>query len=209
MTRLNLVPESIQIATARRRRLSAWAVAGLCGAAAVAGPLAIDWFQRTEIRRLQARSSRLRGEAERTRGELRSATEEVSRLRLQLQRADAVRNKRPWSGILGLLNGTLPVGCWLTSVGTDPAAGPSTVQAAAAPTPSAGGRMPEEKKGIAVMDAPRKLKLSGYAADASLPHAFVKNLKGSSLFAHVNLQKTAREAVGDGQYYRFDVECEW
>lgn len=209
MTRLNLVPESIQIATARRRRLGAWAVAGFCGAAAVAGPLAIDWFQRTEIRRLQARSTRLGADVERTRGELRSATEEVSRLRLQLQRADVVRNKRPWSGMLGLLNGTLPAGCWLTTLGTDPAVGPSAVQVVAAPAQSAGVRLPEAKPGIAVMDAPRKLKLSGYAADASLPHAFVRNLKDASLFAQVNLQKTVREAVGDGLYYRFDVECEW
>ncbi len=176
----------------------------------VAVPVILDWFHRSEIRRLKVKDAQVRNELEQARGDLRSLTGEISQIRLHLERADAVRNKRAWSGVFGILGRIMPEGCWLTSLATDPAVAPTMAGASCAleSTPRTAGKN-GEKRPVATIEAPRKLRLSGYAGDASLPHRFVKGLKETALFSQVTLQKAIRETTAEGLYYRFDVECEW
>lgn len=204
-SRLNLIPEAAQVSAARRHRLVKWAAAASCSMLAVFIPLTMDVLQRADLRRLQNRNSRLQSELDQARGALRSITGELAQVRLQSQRAEVIRKKRAWSGLLALFADALPARCWITSLATDPPAGANTAQA----QPPTGVPKPSDKPPLTTVEAPRKLRLSGYAADASLPHVFVKTLKETSVFAQVNLQKSIRETTGDGACFRFDVECEW
>ncbi len=207
MVRINLISETVQLAQAKRRRIKAWAISILLAAAVLAVPLTIDRVQRAEATELGLQNRRLQAELTRMRADLAALTTLMDEVGSQLERAAALRSKRPWSAMFAMIDQCMPQGCWLVSIATDPAA-----------PPPGGGRKKvvrvrdldaDEIPAVVVIDAPRMLRIAGFAMDASEPLAFASNLKETAVFTGVILEHLRLEPVLDGSYFRFELICEW
>ncbi len=213
MVGVNLIPKTVQTMHTRQRHLKLWGVIILTSFGLLCIPLGMNWYQNARAKALRVENEDLQERLKATRTELRTRMTEASALLLQLQRAKALRSKRAWSGMIGLVGSCMPPGCWLTSLATDPE------------TPTAMGRMAvsapvkrdpanrSDPKGAdsvtLTIEAPRKMRLAGYATDAAEPHVFVANLKHTEVFSRVALERSQREPVLDGYYFRFELICEW
>ena len=62
---------------------------------------------------------------------------------------------------------------------------------------------------MVTIEAPRKLRIAGYAPVAAHPYDIVSSLKETDVFASVALERSEREPVLDGSYFRFELVCEW
>lgn len=215
MIRINLIPHRVQVAYLRRQRVRGWIVATAVAGALVCAPLGMDRLRQAEATRLQSQHAQLQIQVGTLRKELRAVGAEANHARLQLERAKALRAKRPWSSVFEMLARTMPESCWLTSVATDP---PSPAHSAArhqagAQTPvrqtSHGGVDRLAGHETLVMDAPRRLRIAGYSTDAGQPHAFVARLKSTGVFDQVILKRSLREPSGNGVFFQFEVVCEW
>lgn len=213
MIRVNLMPRTLALAQARHRRVRRWSVSVALAVIALAVTLGRDWFHEARADELGVQAERLIADLAATRAELRAVTAEADQVLTQIHRADALRSKRAWSNILGMLGSCLPPTCWLTSISTDPPRPTGTPLNVAAPqgTASAGtapGVAPDRKPVITI-ESPRKLRVAGYATDAAEPYAFVTSLKERAVFQEVTLVRSQREPVLDASYHRFEVLCEW
>ena len=207
MVSVNLIPKGVQLAQTRRRHLSRWTIAVAVAGVVLTVPLTLGWVRRAEAAHLRAQADQHQARLAQSRNDLETVTTELDRVLSQLERALALRSKRPWSPLLALIGGRMPKGCWLTSIGTDPA------------TPSAGARRsgrPDSKRAkpatptsTLIIEAPRKLRIAGYATDAAEPHEFVIGLKDTGIFSNVVLENLRREPALDGFYFRFELLCEW
>lgn len=206
MIHLNVIPESSLLGQARRRHIVRWTIAAAAAIATVAVPLGLDWLRRSEAAALQTRTDQQYVLLEQVRSELRSLTMEAADLMLQTQRADSLRSKRPWSGLLARIGSCMPDGCWLSSLATDPPVPPDVAPSTG--TSSRKGPVGGGDRTIAI-DAPRRLKISGYATDPAYPHVFVVNLKEAQLFTQVRLERSARDVSGDARNFQFELACEW
>ena len=65
-----------------------------------------------------------------------------------------------------------------------------------------------ERAGLTI-DAPRRLRLAGFALNATDPLVFVTRLKDADIFRDVFLERSADDSRDDVPRYRFDVVCEW
>ena len=213
MITINLMPTPMILAQSRRRHLRRWGIS--IGTAAIALLLAIGnaWLQRKETDRLRSEEALILAALDEQRVLLRAVTAESNQVQAHVQRADALRAKRAWSRLLGVIGTALPGTSWLTNLSTDPArpAGiaartmsPPTATGANAPAANGAGAAP-----VVMIDAPRKLRLVGYAIDAAEPYQFVSNLKAAGVFSDVALIGAQREPVLDGSYFRFEVVCGW
>jgi len=205
MVEVNLIPESVRLARARRRHGRRWVTSIAVAAVILAVSAGVEWLHRAEAHELHGTSQRLYEELTAARTELRSVTAEAERVRLQIERAKALRSKRAWSGMFALIASHMPVGSWLTLVATDPAKPTAGARYAPASNRAKGA---EPQQAITI-DAPRKLKISGYALNAGDPHEFVRGLKSTALFTKVQLEHSQRESILNGSYFQFEVVCEW
>ena len=207
MVVINLIPLAVQLAQKRRGRLRSWAAAMLLSVAALAVAGGLEAYRHLHAGELRTQSEQLSGQLEAARGELRALTLEVEQASCHLERAAALRSKRAWSGLLALIGSCIPDPCWLESIGTDPA------------TPAAGkapqarvrrpGISPRTEASALRVDAPRRLRLVGYAPDAADPYVFVTNLKQAGVFADVRLGRSERQEIPEGSFFRFQLICEW
>jgi outer membrane murein-binding lipoprotein Lpp len=210
MITLNLLPESVQAAQARRRHVKRWAL--ILAVTAVAGtiPAGAHWMQHLQIEELGAQSEKLQSDLAAARVELRTATAEANDAFLRLERAKALRSKRAWSGMLALIGSCLPKQCWLNSIATDPEV-PGAGPVARSPLPPAAtpGAAASEKPAVVTIEAPRKLRISGEALDSADPLSFVAKLKESQVFRNVILERSLRERPEQESQFRFELICEW
>jgi Tfp pilus assembly protein PilN len=167
----------------------------------------VDWARTGRIDQLHADRAVIQSQLDDMHQEVRRVGAESNRVRLQVERAEALRSKRAWSELLQCVVAVLPVGCWLQSVGTDP------VRPIGDGAPVRPGGTPEAAPvGAAktiTIDAPRKLRIVGFAESDVQPVEFVSALKSASLFSAVNHEKTRRELVGGSPWFRFELTCEW
>lgn len=211
MISINLIPEDRQVASALRRRLKRWSAAAIVAVGLLSVPLVLRQLHRAEAGHLQVRFADARDRLSRMRVQVQAAKTDADEARMRLERAAALRAKRNWSGMVALIAASIPDACWLTALQTDPAVpgpaapSPRTTSAKSAVLPA----RPKEMPPTVLIEAPRALKLTGYATMASQPHLFVANLKNSAVFARVELERSIREPVLDGSYYRFELRCEW
>jgi Tfp pilus assembly protein PilN len=206
MIAINLIPGPIQVARVRRIRVRRWLMAVGASVVAVLIPFASDQAQQAHQRRLSSEQAELMNKLEVLRVEVKRLSTDAQMALLQLERAAALRSKRAWSGMLELIATTLPPDCWLSAVATEPAMPPSV----------AGGRVvssvgpPGTKPAASVpIESPRKLKLTGHSVDPASPHTFARRLREQGVFSHVSVMQGAKESAMDGQYFRFQLECEW
>lgn len=206
MNDINLIPMPLRMARARRRRIKGWSVCVVAAVLILCIPILFDQYRRVEAAQLATRNGKLVQALTGLRQQLAALTVESDRSHLQLQRAEALRSKRAWSAMIATIARSMPGGCWLTSITTDPS------------SPNGGGRRRSPRaavsktpgsESITTIEAPQRLKIVGYASDASEPHQFVTNIKMTNVFSRVSLQNSRREMKGDASYFRFDLECEW
>ncbi len=208
MAGMNLIPRPLQLARARSRRIKAWALPIAAAATVLVVPIVIDKYKSVEAARLFAENTQLQRQIAGQRAELTAVTAEANQALVQLQRAEALRSKRAWSAVLALVARRMPAGCWLTSIATDPAA-PGQAGARPATRRTRTLEREHESGSSVTIDAPRKLRITGYATDAAEPHQFVTRLKQTAVFADVGLESSHREPVLGGSYFRFELTCEW
>lgn len=219
MNDTNLIPMSLRIVRGRRRRLKAWGIAVTAALLLLCLPVVFDRYLRVEASRLVARKEKLGGAVAGLRQELTTLTAEADRTLVQLQRAQALRSKRAWSAMFATLARSMPEGCWLLSIATDPSRPTGGRQRPASRSQRSratanGKRKSDESK--TTIEAPQRLKIAGYASNASEPHLFVANLKATGVFRDVSLETSRRELLPGqqagpaGAYgFRFDLVCEW
>jgi len=228
MVTVNLIPERVQAAQARRRHLKRWAFCIAVAAAVAAVPVGAHWMQHVRIEELHAQSDKLQVDLAAARTELKSATAAANDAFLRIERAKALRTKRAWSDMLALIGTCLPKDCRLLSIATDPDVPSAAPLARKAPPSSAiPGKDPPasplDKGGsggfepaVVTIDAPRKLRMTGEATDATQPLFFVTRLKESQVFREVTLERSinTREKTNPGggaeePSFRFELICEW
>lgn len=206
MITVNLIPKRVQDAQVRRRHIKGWTLINLVAGVSLAVPVCIDRVQQAKAQELQLERTLLTRELTAMRKQLAVVEGQAEDAFLRLQRADALRSKRAWSGMLALIGSAMPPQCWLTRLATDPKTpgrGPSR-PAPAVKRPPAGQASPQ-----VMIEAPRKLRLIGRATGASDPLAFVTNLKETGVFHRVSLAGTSREQGERESNFRFEIVCEW
>lgn len=234
MVTVNLIPESVQAAQARRRHLKRWAACLAVTAVFAVVPAVVHWRQHVRVDALHVQNDKLQTDLATARAELKTATAAANDAFLRIERAKALRSKRAWSGMLALIGSCLPKECWLTSIATDPdvpsAAPPPRKTSPPSPTAEAMGHPPgtpvaeparaeargslPEKQTVVTIDAPRKLRMTGAAVDETQPLFFVAKLKESQAFREVILERCLRDPAGtpaeeDESPFRFELVCTW
>lgn len=222
MVFVNLIPEAIVAQQWRKRRVARWTAASLVAIGALLIPLTLEGWQTARAEQLRAGRRALERDRTLLSAELTGLAAESQSVYLQIERANALRSKRSWSGMLALIAGTMPEGCWLTAIETVPAVPasgahntpPATARSVTAAPPTArtagdpiGGQAAAET--VVTIDAPRQLRIAGYATDASEPLTLVTKLNATGVFSRVGLERSLRESVEDGSFFRFDILCEW
>jgi len=205
MNDTNFIPMRLRITRGRRRRVKAWGVSVTAALILLCIPVVFDQYLRVEASRLETQHERLGGVLTGLRQQLATLTVDGDRTLVQLERAKALRSKRAWSAMFATIARSMPDGCWLISIATDPS------------SPSGGGQRPraaatsrtKSDESVTKIEAPQRLKIVGYASDASEPHQFVTNLKKTNVFRDVILETSRRERVQDEWFSRFDLACEW
>ncbi len=199
---INLIPFRIQSKRAMRRRLKAWIIPVAVSAGMVTTPIVLETYRRGETEKLQTHVDHLRTSLALDQTKLGALTAELGVVQGRVERANALRSKRAWSDVFALIGRCLPEGSWLTSVSTDPVA----------PTGSVAPKAKHDKTApitAVALEAPRRLKIVGFAKDPSEPYQFVTAVKQSNAFTSVKLTHSRREPVLDGMYFNFELLCEW
>lgn len=210
MIAINLIPPNLLMAQTRRRHLRRWSAALTMAFIFLVVALGREWTQQALADELAAENTRVLSDLTLSRNTLKSVAAQTDQVDLQVRRAEALRAKRGWSRLIALIGHSLPAGCWLTSLTTDPAR-PGSGRRDLRPPPPATAAAPGQKptRSEFTIEAPRKLRITGYAADPAEPLTFVTRLKESAVFRQVLLERSQREPVLDGIYYRFEIACEW
>ncbi len=214
MVGVNLIPKDLQLAQTVRRHLKWWTVAIVGAAVLLSAPLAMGWYRRAEASELRVQNDQFQEQLAQSRDDLKLVTAQASQAASRIERATALRSKRPWSRLMVMIGTYMPQGCWLTSIGTEPRT-PPAVGARRPPSPRASTAAdplsPESwaRRSALVIEAPRKLRIAGYATNAAEPLEFVTGLKASGVFNNVTLEHMSREPVLDGFYFRFELLCGW
>lgn len=203
--RLNLLPHELQQAQARNRHIQVWSAVIVPVAAVLCALLIVDGVRRVQADDVRDRNDDLQEELEIRRSEVRSLTESVAEVSLHLQRSDALRAKRNWSGMLALIGKCMPQSCWLTSLATDPEVAPAGAAISISSKAGSAGQV----AGAVTIEAPRRLKIAGFALDAAEPHLFVANLKQTEVFKVVRLEQSLLQQEFDPPRFRFELVCEW
>lgn len=205
---VNLIPLEIRETGRRRRRIRAWAGACTVSLACLLVPLVMERVQRARAEALGQQETQLQSALVEAREALRTTTAESTRLQGQLDRARALRSKRTWSAMFGVVGRAMPPGTWLTSLGTDPAKprGQGT-GGTIAPSPAAAAA-PAGDTTITI-ESPTRLRITGFAADHGELFAFVAGLRDSGVFSEVTQNYARMEPVLQGQAVAFEVVCEW
>jgi len=203
---LNLLPREYQQAQRRIRRVRAWAAVLLPAAGIVAALLAVDGVQDVRAEELRLENDRIQEQLNDRRSEVRRLAAAADEALVRLQRSDALRAKRNWSGMFQLFAECMPAACWLESVATDPDMPPASGGLVSPARPA--GADSAKTANIAI-EAPRKVRLRGYALDAAEPLGFVAKLKQSGVFQSVTMERSVYESEGKPPRFRFELICEW
>ena len=210
--RINFIPARIQFAQARKEHLRAWAIGIAVVLLLDAVPVVMHWSAHHEAATRREQAAKLEDQLQDLRKDVQTTTTAAHEASLQLERANALRAKRSWSAMLGLVARSMPASCWLNTLATDPDAPSASASAQpSSPAPNAGPNAiavkPLARKVVAV-EAPRKLRLIGYAINATDPLTFVTRLREQKAFDRIALERTMR-GPGPDDPFQFEIVCEW
>lgn len=204
MIKVNLIPTSVQIEQRSRIRMKRWILICLLSLTMVTLLCCYDWINQAKINTLMMENQRTLITLRTARQTLQSLTKTLTESDLKMKRAKVLRSKRSWSGMMSMIATALPTRSWLILIATDPPIPAGTAKRAVivSSTDSANDE-------TITIEVPRKLKLIGYAVDASEPMIFVSNLKAYGIFTSVKLVRSYLEPVEEDKYFRFELICEW
>ncbi len=202
---VNLIPYDVRLAQTQRRHLRRWIYCVVPAGVIFVAALVLDARATGDFDTLHVQRAQLTAALTQARANLKSVTAEADRTFLQLERANALRAKRSWSGMLALLAHTMPQDCWLSTIATDPPAPAQYTLRRGQPRRSAGEA---DRTGLSIQ-APRKMRIAGFALNATGPLTFVTRLKETQIFRDVFLERSVDDAEGDEPRFRFDIVCEW
>ncbi|MGB0714656.1 MAG: PilN domain-containing protein [Phycisphaerae bacterium] len=206
MISINLIPKDILVARSRHRRAMRWLSA--CGLAVtmltvVAG---VDWLNRSQLYKLSNRRDALRDKLVEVRKNLDNLTAVGDELKLQIERASALHAKRPWSGMLMMTASHLGDAMWLTRFATIPEVPQRRSRRA---RDEVEDKEEEGKEETVQIDAPRKLRLEGFALEAGDATLLVAALQKEQIFNEVKLVQTQRHEERESVRFKFEIICSW
>ncbi len=201
---VNLVPAALRMHAARRRRLTRWTLAVASSAALAAVAVGFSLHKQAQAAALRNEQRGLSAQLSETRAKLTAAADEGRRLKAEVQRADALRAKRCWSGMTGLVAACMPQEVWLTSMATDP-----HMPSAGAPVPLRLAAANSNSSEPVTMSAPTLMQLHGYALDHERLYEFMAALKQTGVFRSVELLKAGAEPLRQATAIRFQLTCGW
>jgi Tfp pilus assembly protein PilN len=201
---VNLIPSDVLLAHRRVRRIRRWIMVCVVAAALAALPVLWRVGQHARVAEL-AKVQRIRtAQVAAVRVELDRVTASLTDLNERIERANALRTKRSWAGLLSVAVQCMPEEVWLTSVATEAPASTGKQKHSA---PSAAKE--EEQSAVVVLEGARQLKLDGFALEHSYVYDFMGRLKASAVFDDVELLKAGKEPILWSQAVRFELLCTW
>ena len=209
MIGVNLIPDSVVRSHRRSRRIRHWIVVGAVAAGLVVVP--VGWQLRREAKAAELSNQKHSRDSElaAVKADLAEINRFINHLDERIDRANALRTKRSWAGLLLLLVDCMPERVWLASLATEgPRVGMSSRGAAASKNalPLAPGHAGPV---VTTLDGARSLKLAGYAVEHETLYDFMDRLKQSQAFRHIELLKAEKEPVLWSEAVRFELTCEW
>jgi len=204
MIAINLVPPEILTARRRLRRIRGWTVICAIVAAGSAVPVVVNLQRQARVTALNRGKEALTEELSTTRKALAELTHSLAVLNDRIDRAEALRTKRPWAALMSAITRMMPDEVWLTSFDTGAPAGGAAV-AERSPSPNSA----PERGAVVVMDGATRLVLAGYAVGHDELYEFMARLKESGMFSHVELVKAGKEPVLRSQAVHFELTCSW
>lgn len=206
MISVNLIPPRVLVSQARRWRIKRWCVSTLVAICALLVALVVDGLQHAKAEELESDLAAIGLDLSAVRRDLADVVDKSAKIWHQIERANAIRAKRSWSSLIALIDRALPERCWLATLATDPSS-PTGRRSVSR------GRVSTATQGAAdkpiIIEAPRRIKIEGYAPSDALPHTFVTALKDTGVFSSVVLTHSQRQPLLDGYYFFFEVLCEW
>lgn len=208
MIGINLIPPAILNAHRRARRIRRWMVVSAVVAVLAVLPLLWQVRQHARAAELVRRKQTRATEVASVRAELDQVNRSLAELNERLERANALRTKRSWAGLLTLMATCLPDKVWLTSASTEAAAAAGKKQRVAPAAPAPAGEQ-ESAPAVVGLDGARRLSLAGFALDHAEVYEFMARLDASAVFDGVQLLKADKEPVLWSQAVRFELICTW
>jgi Tfp pilus assembly protein PilN len=135
---------------------------------------------------------------------LSATAQSLADLNDRIERANALRTKRSWAGLLSLVAQCLPQEVWLTSVATD---APPPAAARRRTSPRASEK--QDHPTVVVLDGARRAALAGYALGHEQLYDFMARLKAAQAFDRIDLVKADKEDVLWARAVRFELLCTW
>lgn len=208
MIGVNLIPEQQRYARVRRRHLTRWIVVAAVLAGCGAVPLTMGLADAAAAVSLRSETKANQSRLEAARKHLVEVTARMTEVRAQIERAAALRGKRPWSALIAMIGRVMPADVWLTGWQTDPA------QPGAGTGFALGQRPGETAATRIVIDAPRTLIMTGYAGSQDSLYQLMSGLKATGVLTRVTLRSTVRCEMFQGRpidfdLFRFELECGW
>lgn len=205
MTGVNLIPCDILAAHLRRRRIRLWIGVGAAVAAVASMPAIWQISRRARQAELSDRKAALTTEVAGLRADVTRVNQALADLNERIERADALRSKRPWAGLLALTAECMPQEVWLTGLTTDSASGRSTKKRRTTDKAKSEKGEPE----IVVLEGASRLTIDGFALEHQHVYDFMARLKGSNAFSSVQMVKGDKEPVLWSEAVRFRLICSW
>lgn len=198
MPSVNLLPPSVRFARKRNRRIRRWAGAVAVATVLAAIPVSINVVQTARAAKVQERIQPVVSRLESARKKMRRLRDACNRLQLQIERATALRTKRPWGDLLEALASTMPDEIWFTEIESyaaeiDPLESPET----------------EQESDVTKLPGPTAVRIRGYALDYKWIYKWVDGLKELSIFKSIDIAETVSEPLYQSDAVRFTLECEW
>ncbi len=213
MIAINLINPGTLRRRRSKRRIKQWVGVFVITAGVVAVPVSFELSREHQVQVLRAERVEIAAQNEATRQMLNEQGIEIRNLEAQANRAQALRGKRSWSKLLGIVGRVLPREVWLASLNTEPARPTgssrdmSSIPAVRPGASSSTGK--DEEPRVVTMKAPRSLRIEGYALDHDNLFDYTSRLKAMQIFTDVKLKKAMEEPVFSGKAIRFNLVCNW
>ncbi len=201
MISVNLLSPTVTFRRRQKARVRVWLIVVAVVAGLSAIPLGADLIKSAQAAALRRQVEPLNANVADARNRLDKVSAECRNLTTQLARADALRAKRDWAGLLQLIAGQIPPQVWLDSLETFTAEAPSR------PTGSARNKQPKNQN--VVIPGPAGMHIVGYATDNDWLYEFMSRLKLTGAFRTVELTMAGRVPVLQGAAVRFSLTCTW
>ena len=204
MIRLNLLPQSRRAMLDRRRHRRFWTMAVACSLALGGLPGLVVLAREAQVRDMVEEFATLSERLDANNQQLKALDEGNHKLEEEIAAARALKAKRSWSALFGLVIENMPETIWLDMIQTEPPpplTNPDEVLAIKPPAGATAGRV--------TIDSPRRLVLMGFSSDYPAHLAYEQRLRESGFFSNVKSGNVKQVGDDTQRVYRCSIICEW